>query len=131
MKFTRIQAGHYHATTPDYFLTIQQVEKGWNLEVRNIISGALLEKFWAEQKSKLVDIATKVIVDMDEKVFSRHESKPVGGTTVLPKNPIKEFEDWMEYIGSSVDESPEDKFEREFTRIWTDFKASIIRARTR
>lgn len=51
--------------------------------------------------------------------------------TVYPKNPIKDFNEWREFIGHSVVDIAQDKFEKDFARIWSDFKSSVIKARTK
>ena len=50
--------------------------------------------------------------------------------TTLPKNPIKDYNEWRKFIASQI-MKPEDKFEAEFMRIWSEFKQSIIKARTK
>lgn len=54
----------------------------------------------------------------------------IKGNTTLPKEPIKDFDEWRKYIAKQV-MTPEDKFEAEFMRIWSDFKNSINSARTK
>ena len=50
--------------------------------------------------------------------------------TTLPEKPIKDYNKWRKYIASQV-QTPADKFESDFMRIWSEFKQSIIKARTK
>lgn len=59
------------------------------------------------------------------RIFKRRRMK-----TTLPKNPIKDYDEWRKFIASQI-MKPEDKFEAEFMRIWSEFKQSIIKARTK
>ena len=49
--------------------------------------------------------------------------------TTLPTDPIKDYDEWRKFISKSL--SPESKFEAEFMRIWSNYKQSIIKARTK
>ena len=50
--------------------------------------------------------------------------------TSYPSNPCKNFTEWRQFIGHSAEDIAADKFEKDFARIWADFKSSIVRART-
>lgn len=50
--------------------------------------------------------------------------------TTYPKEPIKDFNEWRKYIAEQT-LTPEDKFEADFLRIWSEFKTSILKARTK
>mgnify|MGYP003646026701 CR=1 FL=1 len=53
--------------------------------------------------------------------------------TIYPPKPFKDFETWRKWIKKQANKnlSPEAKFEAEFMRIWSEFKQSIIKARTK
>jgi len=59
------------------------------------------------------------------RIYKRRRMK-----TTLPENPIKDYDEWRKYIAKQV-QTPADKFESEFMRIWSEFKQSIIKARTK
>jgi len=50
--------------------------------------------------------------------------------TTLPKDPIKDFQEWRKYIAKHV-ATPEAKFEADFMRIWARYKQDVINARTK
>ncbi len=60
----------------------------------------------------------------------RKHKKQTNMKTTYPDNPIKDFNEWREFIGHSVEDIAADKFEKDFARIWSDFKSSVIKART-
>ena len=49
--------------------------------------------------------------------------------TSYPSEPFKNHKEWREWINKQM--TPEQKFESEFFRIWSEYKASIERARTK
>ena len=50
--------------------------------------------------------------------------------TTYPSDPSKNYDEWRKYIANKA-MTPEDKFEADFMRIWSDFKESIKNARTK
>tara|TARA_R110000787_G_scaffold74453_3_gene165495 strand:- start:5574 stop:5732 length:159 start_codon:yes stop_codon:yes gene_type:complete len=50
--------------------------------------------------------------------------------TTYPKEPIKDFNEWRKFISEKAI-TPEEKFEANFMRIWSEFKTSINKARTK
>ncbi len=50
--------------------------------------------------------------------------------TTIPKEPIKDFEEWRKYIADQG-MNPEAKCEADFMRIWARFKQDVIEARTK
>lgn len=44
--------------------------------------------------------------------------------------PSKDYKEWIKHI-TKYGMTPEDKFEAEFMRIWSDYKDSIVNARTK
>ena len=50
--------------------------------------------------------------------------------TTYPEEPIKDYNEWRKFISKMV-LTPEDKFESDFMRIWSNYKQSIINARTK
>jgi hypothetical protein len=50
--------------------------------------------------------------------------------TTYPSDPSKNFDEWRKYIANKAI-TPEEKFEAEFMRIWSDYKDSIVNARTK
>tara|TARA_R110001583_G_scaffold109356_2_gene258030 strand:+ start:1054 stop:1221 length:168 start_codon:yes stop_codon:yes gene_type:complete len=53
--------------------------------------------------------------------------------TTYPPKPFKDYETWRNWqkeVAAKV-MTPEDKFEAAFMRIWSDYKRSIIKARTK
>jgi len=49
--------------------------------------------------------------------------------TTYPSEPFKNHKEWREWMSKEM--TAEDKFEAEFFRIWSEYKASIQRARTK
>jgi|TARA_R110000850_G_scaffold139510_1_gene260792 hypothetical protein len=50
--------------------------------------------------------------------------------TTYPTDPSKDFNEGIKHL-TQYGLDPEDKFEAEFMRIWSDFKESIKNARTK
>lgn len=43
---------------------------------------------------------------------------------------LKEYKEWMKHLSKNAI-TPEEKFEAQFMRIWSDYKDSIVNARTK
>jgi|TARA_R110002012_G_scaffold203587_1_gene372972 hypothetical protein len=50
--------------------------------------------------------------------------------TIYPEAPIKDYNEWIAWL-NGTNLSPEDKFEANFMRIWSQYKDSIVQARTK
>jgi hypothetical protein len=50
--------------------------------------------------------------------------------TTYPTDPSKDYNEWRKYIANKA-MTPEEKFEADFMRIWSNYMESIKNARTK
>ena len=50
--------------------------------------------------------------------------------TTYPDAPAKNFNEWQEHIRKTPEELAAEQFEQDFNQAWSNFKKSVVRART-